>query len=120
MVYWTVSLFIISGFILGLRRAGVGNPFSKGIALAAGLALLAVACLAQNYTQSLIPEANDGIGISNPVAYWIIGEDGWSQSLFAAAFRMSIYWTVALIALYPFVAVAEARFRAIRTADGRG
>ncbi|WP_187434227.1 hypothetical protein [Paenibacillus methanolicus] len=113
-------MIVVTGSILGLRKAGVRNPFSKGVALAAGLSLLAVACLAQNYTQSLIPEANDGIGISNPVAYWIIGEDGWSQSLFRAAFRMSIYWTLALLLLYPFVAAAEARLRNNRTADGRG
>ncbi|MFC4098914.1 hypothetical protein [Paenibacillus xanthanilyticus] len=120
MVYWTVSLIVVAGSILGLWKAGVRHPFSKGVAIAAALSLLAVIGLAQNYTQSLIPEANDGIGISNPVAYWIIGEDGWSRSLFHAAFRMSIYWTVALIALYPFVAAAETRYRAGMKAEIRG
>jgi hypothetical protein len=73
------------------------------------LFLLAVACLAQNYTQSLISEANDGIGISNQVAYWIIGEDGWSRALFRRMFEQSINFTLFLFLAYPLVLMVESK-----------
>jgi hypothetical protein len=94
------SIFVAVSVVV-LRKSGVLYPCSKGIALAVGLSLLAVACLAQNYTHSLIPEANDGIGISNQVAYWIIGEDGWSQAKFRESFERSVYFTFLLLAAYP-------------------
>ncbi|ANE45647.1 hypothetical protein SY83_04290 [Paenibacillus swuensis] len=90
-----------------LKKKGIRQPFSKGIALALGFSLLAVACLGQNYTQSLIPEVNDGIGISNPVAYWIIGEVRWTHELFKKTFEQYIYITLLLLAAYPIVRVAE-------------
>ena len=40
--------------------------------------ILANVALSQNYTHSLIPEANDGIGISNFLAYFLIGEVRWT------------------------------------------
>ncbi|MBM6617179.1 hypothetical protein JR050_05760 [Bacillus sp. RD4P76] len=73
------------------------------------LSILATVSLAQNYTQSLIPEANDGIGISNKMAYWIIGEDGWSQEMFKTIFEQSIFISIILIAAYPIVLTIEAK-----------
>jgi hypothetical protein len=66
------------------------------------LFLLAAACLAQNYTQSLISEANDGIGISNQVAYWIIGED-------RRTFEQSVYFTLFIFLAYPLVLMVESK-----------
>lgn len=84
-------------------------PYSKGIALGTGLSLLAAVCLAQNYTQSLIPEVNDGIGISNQVAYWIIGEDGWTKEMFRKSFEQSVYFTLLLLVAYPLVLIVESK-----------
>lgn len=109
-------LFVVSAFVFVLvsvvliKRGGIQNPFSKGVALALALSIVSGVSLAQNYTYSLIPEANDGISISNQVAYWIIGEGGWSQESFKRIFEQSVYLTLLLIAAYPLVLMVESRF----------
>jgi len=95
--------------IIVFRQAGASFVYSKGVALAGGLSALAVICLGQNYTQSLIPEANDGIGVSNQVALWIIGDDRWSKDIFREAFEQSITFTLCLFAAYPIVLWVESR-----------
>lgn len=107
MFFLLGCLIFIGVSIIVLRKTGVLYSYSKGIAIAVGLSLLALVCLAQNYTQSLIPEVNDGIGISNQVAYWIIGEDRWSIDLFRKSFEQSIYFTLFLLVIYPLVHVVE-------------
>ena len=72
---------------------------SQGLIVVILLSVVANICLAQNYTQSLIPEVNDGIGISNFVANWILGEDNWSTDTFKAYFENSIIITLVLIGL---------------------
>ncbi len=104
------SIFVIAA-TLAFRRAGVPYPFSKGIATAIALSLVALVCLAQNVTLAMmIPEASDGIGIANPVAYWIIGEDRWSVELFRTRFEQSIIVSLCLIILYPISVLSESRF----------
>lgn len=110
MIFLSVCLIFVAVSIVALRKAGVLYSFSKGVALTAGISLLAVVCLAQNYTQSLIPEANDGISISNQIAYWIIGEDGWSREMFLNKFKQSIFFTGIIIILYPVILVTESKF----------
>jgi hypothetical protein len=109
MIFILVCLIFVAVTIVVLRKTDVLYPYSKGIGLATGLSLLAVVCLAQNYTQSLIPEANDGIAISNQIAYLIIGEDGWSHDLFLRTFKQSIYFTLILFVTYPLILVAESK-----------
>jgi hypothetical protein len=103
----SVALLIIS--VIVFKHSGVANPFSKGVGIAIGLSLIAAVCLAQNYSQSLIPGIQDGIAISNMVSYWIIGEDGWSQELFKQWFVgftiISILFTIA----YPIVLTVESK-----------
>lgn len=99
-------IFIITCIVVFIKK-GIFYPFSKGIGISIALALLSVICLAQNYTQSLIPEVNDGIGVSNQIAYWLIGEDRWSQDLFRVCFERSIYITFILIIVYPIVLIIE-------------
>ncbi|KIL35190.1 hypothetical protein SD71_15435 [Cohnella kolymensis] len=74
-----------------------------------GFSIVSALCLAQNYTQSLIPEANDGIEISNRIAYWIIGDDGWSTDRFKKSFDQSIYFTLFLIVVCPFIVLIESK-----------
>jgi hypothetical protein len=109
MIFILVCLIFVVVSIAVLRKTGIRYPYSKGIALTTGLSLLAVVCLAQNYTQSLIPEANDGIAISNQIAYLIIGEDGWSHDLFRRTFKQSIYLTLILFLTYPLILVSESK-----------
>lgn len=111
MLFMLICLIFIVISIAAIRRAGVSNPYSKGFVLAIFLSIVAVVCLAQNYTQSLIPEANDGIGISNQVAYAIIGGDGWSQDKFRDIFERSVYFTLILIVAYPVVLSVESKLK---------
>jgi hypothetical protein len=111
MLFIFLCLIIIIVSLVFFRKYAILNPFSKGIALAIALSIVAVVCLAQNYTQSLIPEANDGIGISNQVAYWIIGEDGWSKESFRVFFENSVYFTLFLIITYPVVLIFESKLK---------
>lgn len=57
---------------------------------------------------SFIPEANDGISISNRIAYWIIGEGEWSTNAFQSAFVTALYLTCGLILAYPITLAIEA------------
>jgi len=113
MLYLFLCLIVVIASIFLLRRAGVSNPYSKGFVLAILLSIVAVICLAQNYTQSLIPEANDGIGVSNQVAYWIVGEDGWSIESFRHLFMNSIYFTLVIVLSYPLVVAVEKKLSSI-------
>jgi len=83
---------------------------SKVIIIALFFSILVNVSLAQNYTQSLVPEANDGIGISNWLAELIITDDGWgqhwSQELFLKFYRYSTNITIFLLVLYMGVLIA--------------
>lgn len=69
--------------------------------------ILANVALAQNYTQSLIPEANDGLGVSNKLAYFLIGENRWSQELFQSSYHYSTNASIALLITYILVLILE-------------
>jgi hypothetical protein len=113
MAFVFVSFVLLTIFVFVTQWFGINNPFSKGMGLAIALSILAVVSLAQNYTQSLIPEANDGLGISNQLAYWIIGEGSWSQERFKNMFDQSVYITLLLIVAYPIVLIIESKFGGI-------
>ncbi len=69
--------------------------------------IVANVALAQNYTQSLIPEANDGMGISNLLAYFLIGDDRWSHELFRSAYNLSTTITILFLIAYSIILVLE-------------
>ena len=104
-------LLVVVLSIRGFKKVGVRHAYSTGALLATGFSFLALVCLSQNYTQNLIPEINDGIGMANNVAYWIIGEDGWSLDLFRKTFEQSVYITLALLLAYPVIYMVESRYR---------
>jgi hypothetical protein len=110
MLFLTVSLLFLIGSLILMNKIGIVHPYSKALGLAIALALLAVVSLAQNYTQSLIPEANDGIGISNIFAGWILGEDGLTKEQFRNSYTNYTFLTLLFILAYPFVLLAETRF----------
>ncbi|MBA2877504.1 phosphoglycerol transferase MdoB-like AlkP superfamily enzyme [Anoxybacillus kamchatkensis] len=67
------------------------------------LFLVSVVCsisLALNYYQSLKPNT-EGIGISNVVAYWLLGDDAWAPAwtiqLFKKAYSISLWITLILL-----------------------
>ncbi len=56
--------------------------------------------LGVNYVAAAIPSINDGIGIHNFLAYWIIGDDRWTLSLFKSYFNYSLATNIILLLLY--------------------
>ena len=109
MLFLFGCLVILFASIISFRNFKILNPFSKVVGIAISLSIMATISLGQNYTQSLIPEANDGLGISNKLAYWIIGEDGWSPQVFRNVFNFSLYVSLILILAYPIVLVFESK-----------
>lgn len=61
-------------------------------------AVISAIALLDNYVQAI--RAEDGIGISNMVAYMYLGEDGWSAERFRQAFRVALAASAALSVLY--------------------
>ena len=72
-------------------------------------AILSSIALSQNYTVSLIPEANDGIGISNFLAAFLLPQDGWSTEMFLSKFELYFGISIALIILYFVFVIVEKR-----------
>jgi hypothetical protein len=120
MLFMLFCLAVVIISWIAFRMFHIRHPFSKGVAIAAALSMLSTICLAQNYTESLVPGGQDGIAVSNRIAYWIIGEDLWSVQLFRVYFESSIYITLMLIVLYPVVLVLETRLSSgVRKLEGR-
>ncbi|MFC4775251.1 hypothetical protein ACFO9Q_00450 [Paenibacillus sp. GCM10023252] len=109
MLYLVGSVVFVLLSMAVFLKAGVKEPFSRCLLMSISVALLAVICLTHNYLSSLSPDLQDGIGISNKVAYWIIGEDGWSVARFRSSLEQSSYGTIILIVAYPMVVVLESR-----------
>jgi hypothetical protein len=90
-------LFIVSAIFLAFKK---WIKFSTAVLLLLLFSILSNIALAQNYTQSVIPEANDGIGISNSLAYFLISEDRWSIELFQSAYNFSTAISNVLLLFY--------------------
>ena len=93
-------LFCLFLFIASKRD--VANLHSKSILFILLISIIINISLAQNYTNSQIP--NDGIGISNTLAYLIITDDGWgrfwSVEVFRSAYNISTRVTIGLLILF--------------------
>ena len=97
-------LFVFIVLILAINKT---IKFSSSILILLLFSIIANVALAQNYTQSLIPEANDGMGISNQLAYLIIGEDPWSHELFQSTYNESTIISIVLLIVYLLTLVFE-------------
>lgn len=82
---------------------------SQAIIPMIAFAILSSIALSQNYTVSLIPEANDGIGISNFLAAFLLPQDGWSTEMFLSKFELYLGISIALIILYFVFVIVEKR-----------
>lgn len=105
MLFVGLVLVFVALLLFYLYRQADSLKFTKTVLPLLILSIMANISLAQNYTQSLIPGANDGIGISNFMASWIITDSGWGDSwsveLFKKAYDTSM--GVSLIVLLSFV-----------------
>lgn len=62
--------------------------------------ILSNVALSQNYTQSLLSEANDGIGVSNFLSSFILPDDYWSQELFHSNYELTTILSLLLLIVY--------------------
>ena len=63
--------------------------------------IICTIALGQNYTMSYMqPPINDGIGISNFLAAFILPEDGWSYEMFKLYFTSYLWLSIILVICY--------------------
>ncbi|SDN02782.1 hypothetical protein SAMN05518871_10390 [Psychrobacillus sp. OK028] len=103
MVFIILLYGIIAGVFISKRKMKMSQAVIPMIAFA----ILSSVALGQNYTISLIPEVNDGIGISNFLAAFLLPEDGWTKEMFLSKFELFLGISIALILLYFLVIIVE-------------
>ena len=114
MIFVILLIAVVVVFFIYLSRLADNFRFSKSILVLSLFSIVANTSLAQNFNQSLIRGANDGIGISNKIAYWIITDDNWGQTWSVELFKnfYEISLTVLILVVIMFVAsiAIETRF----------
>ena len=101
-------LFFVLFMIMFYKRSEKPKRFSQPILVLFLFSLLVNVSLAQNYTTSLIPEAYDGIGISNFFSYMIITDNvRWSRELFKTYYNISTIVSFFLLILYSILLIIE-------------
>lgn len=100
---FVISLYFIIVLFLAIKKK---IKISTALLPLLLFSTLANVALAQNYTQSLIPD-NEGIGISNTLAYFLIGEDHWSQKLFRSSYAFSTNISIVLLVSYSLILISE-------------
>lgn len=108
MLYGIITFTSIILFVIYLKKIRFPFSFTLGIAISCLCSIVASICLSQNYTHSLIPTVNDGIGPSNMVAYLLIGENRWTTEQFRNYYNGSVYTTLFLILLLIVAIIYEA------------
>ncbi|MEH7122349.1 hypothetical protein V7127_03770 [Bacillus sp. JJ1773] len=97
MIFVILVLYgVIAGVFISKRKMKMYQAVIPMIAFA----ILSSVALGQNYTVSLIPEANDGIGISNFLAAFLLPTDGWTKEMFLSKFELYLGISIAFILLY--------------------
>ncbi len=94
----SVALAVIL-VVLGKRIFRAKHACTAGVMFLTCVSALSSICLSQNYILSVTPGYHDGIGISNPIAYWIIGEGVWTPGRFEQYFTNAITITLFLLLL---------------------
>ncbi|EPD53287.1 hypothetical protein HMPREF1210_01018 [Paenisporosarcina sp. HGH0030] len=103
MIFIILLYGIIAGVFISKRKMKMSQAVIPMIAFA----ILSSVALGQNYTKSLIPEVNDGIGISNFLATFLLPEDGWTKEMFLSKFELYLGISIALILLYFLIVIVE-------------
>lgn len=106
---FTLIILIIWGVYVFLMKGSHDKEFmlSKALLPLILLCLISTICLGINYVAAAVPSLNDGIGIQNFLAYWIIGDDNWSVQLFKGYFNNLVYTSLFLTVIYSVLALAK-------------
>lgn len=94
MIVWILSTIIMK------RRLNEKFRLFNALLSLVLFSLIVSISLGVNYVASSIPSINDGIGIHNFLAYWIIGENNWSIGLFKSYFDYSLITSIILLIVY--------------------
>lgn len=100
-------ILILYGMIAGIFISKKKIKMSQAILPMISFAILSSVALGQNYTASLIPEANDGIGITNFLAKFLLPDDYWTKEMFLSKFELYLGLSIALTVLYFILVVVE-------------
>lgn len=100
-------ILVLYGIIAGVFILKRKMKMSKAVIPMIAFTILSSVALGQNYTVSLIPEANDGIGISNFLAAFLLPEDGWTKELFLSKFELYLGISILLILLYFILVIVD-------------
>ncbi|SDO25431.1 hypothetical protein SAMN05518871_11349 [Psychrobacillus sp. OK028] len=104
MIFVILVLYgIIAGVFISKKKMNMSQATIPMIAFA----ILSSVALGQNYTESLIPEANDGIAISNFLAKFLLPDDYWTKEMFLSRFELYLGISIALIILYFIFLIVE-------------
>jgi len=96
-----VVILLAVGLFLSLKKLKCKKVFSKSILFLLLFSLFSTLELGLNYLHSLIPEANDGIGMINILSRWMIGDDNWSIELYRNFYQT--LGTITLVLLFTFI-----------------
>lgn len=97
MFFYICSIAATILIAFGYKFLGGRYPFSRAITLLVLINIVVGLGLLENAVYNQDPTKNDGFGISNVIAYAVIGEGHWSQELFKQKFMFSIHFTIVLI-----------------------
>ena len=100
-------ILVLYGIIAWLFISKKKMKVSQAVIPMIAFSILSSIALGQNYTVSLIPRANDGIGISNFLAKFLLPNDYWTKEMFLSRFELSLGISIALILLYFIFVVVE-------------
>ena len=104
MIFVILVLYaIIALLFISKKKMKVSQAVIPMIAFS----ILSSVALGQNYTVSLIPEANDGIGISNFLAKFLLPDNYWTKEMFLSRFDLYLGISIVLILLYFIFVVVE-------------
>lgn len=107
-------ILILYGIIAGIFISKKKIKMSQAILPMISFAILSSVALGQNYTASLIPEANDGIGITNFLAKFLLPDDYWTKEMFLSKFELYLGLSIALTVLYFILVVVEQMKRNVK------
>jgi len=100
-------ILVLYGIIAWLFISKKKMKVSQAVIPMIAFSILSSVALGQNYTVSLIPEANDGIGISNFLAKFLLPDDYWTKEMFLSRFELYLGISIVLILLYFIFVVVE-------------
>jgi len=81
------------------KLQGSGFKLSNSILTIVLLSIIIMICLGLNFVASTTL-IDGSYAINNVIAYWIIGEDGWSYDVFKNYFNISLIASVAFTIVY--------------------